>query len=46
MSSVIVDNEIGGYLALEYLYSLGHRQNRLHPRPKTLGTVRRVGVRA
>ena len=26
MSSVIVDNEVGGQLALEHLYSLGHRK--------------------
>src|SRR3981081_980117 len=26
MSSVIVDNEIGGYMALEHLHSLGHRK--------------------
>src|SRR5271166_1493485 len=26
MSSIIVDNEVGGRLALEHLYSLGHRK--------------------
>jgi len=26
MSSIIVDNEIGGYMALEHLHSLGHRK--------------------
>src|SRR6202522_2108181 len=26
MSSVIVDNEVGGYLALEHLHTLGHRK--------------------
>src|SRR6195256_6287428 len=26
MSSVIVDNELGGYLSLEHLHSLGHRK--------------------
>src|SRR5580692_3872194 len=26
ISSVIVDNEIGGYLALEHLHSIGHRK--------------------
>jgi len=26
ISSVIVDNEVGGYLALEHLHSLGHRK--------------------
>src|ERR1022692_2702096 len=37
MSSVIVDNEIGGYLALEYLHSLGHRKIAFIRGPKTLG---------
>jgi LacI family transcriptional regulator len=37
MSSVIVDNEVGGCLALEYLYSLGHRKIAFIRGPKTLG---------
>jgi LacI family transcriptional regulator len=37
MSSVIVDNEVGGYLALEYLHSLGHRKIAFIRGPKTLG---------
>src|SRR5271168_3552080 len=37
MSSVIVDNEIGGYAALEHLHSLGHRKIALIRGPKTLG---------
>jgi len=36
MSSVIVDNEVGGYLALEHLYSLGHRKIAFIRGPKTL----------
>ena len=36
MSSVIVDNEIGGYLALEHLHSLGHRKIAFIRGPKTL----------
>src|SRR6202047_2825736 len=36
MSSVIVDNEIGGYMALEHLHSLGHRKIAFIRRPKTL----------
>jgi LacI family transcriptional regulator len=36
MSSVIVDNEVGGYGALEHLYSLGHRQIAVIRGPKTL----------
>ena len=37
MSSVIVDNEVGGYLALEHLHSLGHRKIAFIRGPKTLG---------
>src|SRR3984885_10448777 len=37
MSSVIVDNEVGGYLALEHLHSLGHRKIAFVRGPKTLG---------
>src|SRR6202451_506486 len=37
MSSVIVDNEIGGSLALEHLHSLGHRNIAVIRGPKTLG---------
>jgi LacI family transcriptional regulator len=36
MSSVIVDNELGGYIALEHLYSLGHRKIAFIRGPKTL----------
>jgi LacI family transcriptional regulator len=36
MSSVIVDNELGGYLALEHLYNLGHRKVAIIRGPKTL----------
>src|SRR5271166_1915625 len=36
MSSVIVDNEVGGYIALEHLHSLGHRKIAFIRGPKTL----------
>ncbi len=36
ISSVIVDNEIGAYLALEHLYSLGHRKIAFIRGPKAL----------
>jgi LacI family transcriptional regulator len=36
MSSVIVDNEVGGYLALEHLHSLGHRKIAFIRGPKGL----------
>ena len=36
MSSVIVDNELGGYLALEHLHALGHRKIAVIRGPKTL----------
>src|SRR2546421_9605584 len=36
MSSVIVDNEIGGYVALEHLHSLGHRKIAFIRGPKAL----------
>ena len=36
MSSVVVDNEVGGYEALEHLYSLGHRKIAIIRGPKTL----------
>ena len=36
VSSVIVDNEIGGALALEHLYSLGHRKIAVIRGPKAL----------
>lgn len=36
VSSVIVDNEIGGYLALEHLHSLGHRKIAIIRGPKAL----------
>ena len=37
ISSVIVDNEMGAYLATEHLYSLGHRKIAFIRGPKTLG---------
>src|SRR6266404_7045578 len=36
MSSVIVDNEVGGYLALEHLHNLGHRKIAFIRGPKAL----------
>jgi LacI family transcriptional regulator len=36
MSSVIIDNEIGGYAALEHLHSLGHRKIAIIRGPKAL----------
>jgi len=36
MSSVIVDNELGGYLALQHLHALGHRKIAFIRGPKTL----------
>jgi LacI family transcriptional regulator len=36
MSSVIVDNEVGGYIALQHLHSLGHRNVAFIRGPKTL----------
>jgi LacI family transcriptional regulator len=36
MSSVIVDNEVGGYIALEHLHSLGHRKIAFIRGPKAL----------
>ncbi len=36
MSSVTVDNEVGGYAALEHLHSLGHRKVAFIRGPKTL----------
>src|SRR5437660_10701357 len=36
MSSVIVDNEVGGYLPLEHLHSLGHRKIAFIRGPKAL----------
>jgi LacI family transcriptional regulator len=36
VSSVIVDNEAGGFAALEYLYSLGHRKIAFVRGPKAL----------
>ncbi len=37
VSSVIVDNERGAYMALEHLYALGHRKVAFIRGPKTLG---------
>lgn len=37
ISSVIVDNELGGFLALEHLHSLGHRRIAIIRGPKALG---------
>src|ERR1700689_1143299 len=36
ISSVIVDNELGGHMALEHLHSLGHRQIAFIRGPKSL----------
>jgi DNA-binding LacI/PurR family transcriptional regulator len=36
MSSIVVDNEVGGYLALEHLHSLGHRKIAFIRGPKNL----------
>lgn len=36
ISSVIVDNEVGGHLALEHLHSLGHRRIAIIRGPKAL----------
>ena len=36
MSSVIVDNEVGGYLAFEHLHSIGHRKIAFIRGPKAL----------
>jgi len=33
-SSVVVDDEGGGYAAVSHLYALGHRKNRLRARAK------------
>jgi len=47
MSSVIVDNEVGGYVAIEHLHSLGHRKIAIIRGPKTLAdsTPRWRGIR-
>jgi LacI family transcriptional regulator len=37
VSSVVVDNEAGAHLALEHLYSLGHREIAIIRGPKMLG---------
>ena len=36
ISSIVVDNEVGGYVALEYLHSLGHRKIAIIRGPKAL----------
>ena len=48
MSSVVVDNELGTYSAIEHLHSLGHRQIAFIRGPKTLGdsSPRWRGIRA
>ena len=48
VSSVIVDNELGGYSAVEHLHSLGHRKIAFIRGPKTLGdsAPRWQGVRS
>ena len=48
ISSVIVDNEMGTYIAAEHLYSLGHRKLAFIRGPKTLGdsVPRWNGIRA
>jgi DNA-binding LacI/PurR family transcriptional regulator len=47
ISSVIVDNEVGGYLALEHLHSLGHRKIAFirGPRALTDSSPRWRGIR-
>jgi LacI family transcriptional regulator, galactose operon repressor len=48
ISSVIVDNELGAYAAIEHLHSLGHRKIAFIRGPKTLGdsVPRWRGIRA
>lgn len=48
VSSVVVDNELGGHLAMEHLYSLGHRKIAYIRGPKPLwdSSPRWKGVRA
>lgn len=48
VSSVIVDNEVGGYLALEHLHSLGHRKIAVirGPKPLTDSAPRWHGIRS
>jgi len=48
ISSVIVDNELGGYTAIEHLYSLGHRKIAFIRGPKALAdsSPRWKGARA
>lgn len=48
VSSVVVDNELGGHLAMEHLYSLGHRKIAFIRGPKGLwdSSPRWKGVRA
>jgi len=48
ISSVIVDNELGGYTAVEHLYSLGHRKIAFIRGPRTLtdSAPRWKGVRS
>jgi LacI family transcriptional regulator len=48
ISSVIVDNEVGGHLALEHLHSLGHRKIAIIRGPKALtdSSPRWRGIRA
>jgi LacI family transcriptional regulator len=48
VSSVIVDNELGGHAAVEHLYSLGHRKIAFIRGPKSLSdsSPRWKGVRA
>jgi DNA-binding LacI/PurR family transcriptional regulator len=48
ISSVLVDNELGAYSAVEHLYSLGHRKIAFIRGPKTLGdsAPRWKGVRS
>jgi LacI family transcriptional regulator len=36
MSSIVVDNEVGGYLAMEHLHAFGHRKIAFIRGPKTL----------
>src|SRR5437868_2110313 len=47
ISSVIVDNEVGGYMSLEHLHSLGHRKIAFirGPKPLTDSAPRWRGIR-
>ena len=44
IGSIIVDNEQGGYLALQHLYELGHRKSPLSAAPRRSATVAGAGT--